>query len=74
MFCRIFEIDVILRGHEVQHDGYLMECEGHLITVFSAINYTNQFNNAAGVVCIDENRRVSIKVLRPHYDPKLQQG
>jgi len=71
MFCRIFDIDVVIRAHEVQNDGYLLECENHLITVFSAINYTNQFNNAAAVVCIDPKLHVSIKVLKPHFIPGM---
>uniref|UniRef100_A0A915JY99 Serine/threonine-protein phosphatase n=1 Tax=Romanomermis culicivorax TaxID=13658 RepID=A0A915JY99_ROMCU len=54
-----------IRPHEVQMEGYLFECDNHLITVFSAINYTNQFNNAAGVICVDENLKLSVKCLKP---------
>lgn len=65
MFCRIFDVDVIIRAHEVQMDGFLFECDNHLITVFSAINYTNQFNNAAGIICIDKDMKLSVKCLKP---------
>uniref|UniRef100_A0A915KGP8 protein-serine/threonine phosphatase n=1 Tax=Romanomermis culicivorax TaxID=13658 RepID=A0A915KGP8_ROMCU len=69
MFCRCFDVDMIIRAHEVQLDGYLFECDNHLVTVFSAINYTNQFNNAAGVVCIDEKMKLSVKCLKPSGPP-----
>lgn len=65
LFCRVFDVDVIIRAHEVQMDGYLFECDNHLITVFSAINYTNQFNNAAGVVSVDANLKLSVKCIKP---------
>jgi serine/threonine-protein phosphatase 5 len=36
--------DLIIRSHEVKEQGYEIEANGKLITVFSAPNYCDQVN------------------------------
>lgn len=38
-------VDLIIRSHEVKENGYLVEHDGKLITVFSAPNYCDQVGN-----------------------------
>ncbi len=35
-------LDLLIRSHEVKEEGYLVEADGKLITVFSAPNYCDQ--------------------------------
>lgn len=36
---------MIIRSHEVKDEGYLVEHDGKLVTVFSAPNYCDQVGN-----------------------------
>lgn len=51
-FLDTYELDLIVRGHQVVEDGYEFYCENRLITLFSAPNYCNQFKNNAGVFVV----------------------
>ncbi|KAI6173993.1 Serine/threonine-protein phosphatase [Aphelenchoides besseyi] len=62
--CKILGIDLVIRAHQVVQDGFEIAIGGQLITVFSAPQYANQFNNAAAVVCIDADLQVSFQQLR----------
>lgn len=42
---RIYSMtDLVVRSHEVKDEGYEIEHDGRLITVFSAPNYCDQVN------------------------------
>ncbi|GMT15530.1 hypothetical protein PFISCL1PPCAC_6827, partial [Pristionchus fissidentatus] len=60
-FCERTGVDLIIRAHQVVQDGYEFMGGRKLITVFSAPNYCNQFSNAAAVVCIDAELKVSFQ-------------
>ncbi|GMS88649.1 hypothetical protein PENTCL1PPCAC_10824, partial [Pristionchus entomophagus] len=60
-FCEKTGVDLIIRAHQVVQDGYEFMGGRKLITVFSAPNYCNQFSNAAAVVCIDAELKVSFQ-------------
>jgi serine/threonine-protein phosphatase 2B catalytic subunit len=53
------DLMAIIRGHEVQIEGYKMhKWEGedafpHVITVFSAPNYCNCYSNKAAIIIMD---------------------
>lgn len=38
-------LELIIRSHEVKENGYQVEHDGKLITVFSAPNYCDQVGN-----------------------------
>ncbi|GMS85223.1 hypothetical protein PENTCL1PPCAC_7398, partial [Pristionchus entomophagus] len=60
-FCEKTGVELIIRAHQVVQDGYEFMGGRKLITVFSAPNYCNQFSNAAAVVCIDAELKVSFQ-------------
>jgi len=62
-FCRLNEIDLIIRGHQVVKDGFEYFAGGHLITLFSATNYCNVMDNAGAILCIDDKLRVLPKLV-----------
>uniref|UniRef100_A0A0M3J0E1 SER_THR_PHOSPHATASE domain-containing protein n=1 Tax=Anisakis simplex TaxID=6269 RepID=A0A0M3J0E1_ANISI len=55
---------LVIRAHQAVQDGYEIMTGRMLITVFSAPNYAGLFNNAAAVVCLDENLNISFQQLR----------
>jgi len=59
------DMNLVVRAHQVVEDGYDFFAERRLVTLFSAPNYCGEFDNAAGVLSIDENLMCSFTVLRP---------
>merc|ERR1712244_68349 len=64
-FCKVNDIDLIIRGHQVVKDGFEYFAGGHLITIFSATNYCNVIDNAGAILCIDDKLRVLPKLVEP---------
>ncbi|KAL6120966.1 hypothetical protein NUSPORA_02198 [Nucleospora cyclopteri] len=56
-FLKKFNLKVIIRGHEVQEDGYELyaDINGHasVATVFSAPNYCDAYKNHGGIIFYD---------------------
>ena len=59
------DIDLICRAHQVVEKGYEFFADRKLVTVFSAPNYCNQFDNAGGMMLVDENLICGFKILTP---------
>ena len=59
------DIDLICRAHQVVEKGYEFFADRKLVTVFSAPNYCNQFDNAGGMMIVDENLICGFKILTP---------
>ncbi|KAL5582610.1 hypothetical protein UlMin_015052 [Ulmus minor] len=49
-FLQENNLDLIVRSHEVKDEGYEIEHDGKLITVFSAPNYCDQMNNKGAFI------------------------
>jgi len=64
-FLRTHDLDLICRAHQVVEDGYEFQCDRQLVTIFSAPNYCDEFDNAGGVLIIGADMCCSFKVLRP---------
>jgi len=46
-------LKMLVRSHEVKEEGYLVEADGHLVTVFSAPNYCDQVGNKGAFINFD---------------------
>lgn len=69
-FCRKFGFDLVVRGHMVVEDGYEFFGGRKLVTVFSAPNYCNDFDNAGAIMNITEDLLCSFQVLEPYESRK----
>ncbi len=52
-FLNRHDLDLICRAHQVVADGYEFFAGRQLVTIFSAPNYTGDFDNAAGMMEVD---------------------
>ena len=55
MFLKALDLDLICRGHQVVEDGYEFFNNKQLVTVFSAPNYCDEFDNSGGMMMVDED-------------------
>ncbi|KAG9407595.1 Serine/threonine-protein phosphatase PP1-beta catalytic subunit [Aphanomyces cochlioides] len=69
-FCKRHDIDLICRGHQVVEDGYEFFTNRQLVTVFSAPNYCGEFDNAGGLMAVDDTLFCSFKILKPAKGPR----
>jgi len=58
------DMDLIVRAHQVVEDGYEFFAGRQLITIFSAPNYCGDFDNAAGIMSVDETLMCGFKVFK----------
>ncbi len=58
-------LDLICRAHQVVEDGYEFFGNRSLVTVFSAPDYCEEYNNCAAIMVVDSNLKCSFKVLKP---------
>jgi serine/threonine-protein phosphatase PP1 catalytic subunit len=64
-FIEKHDLDLIIcRGHQVVEDGYEFFAKRELVTIFSALNYRGEFDNAGVVLCVDESLRCSFEILK----------
>jgi serine/threonine-protein phosphatase PP1 catalytic subunit len=64
-FCTRMDLDLVARAHQVVQDGYEFFGGRRLVTIFSAPHYCGEFDNAAGMMIVDENLLCSFEILRP---------
>ncbi|KAG8347152.1 Serine threonine protein phosphatase N terminal domain [Trypanosoma vivax] len=64
-FNKKFDIDLICRAHQVVDAGYEFFAARRLVTVFSAPNYCDEFDNAGAFMCVDENLMCSFIQIPP---------
>jgi serine/threonine-protein phosphatase 5 len=63
-------LELIVRSHEVREEGYLVEHDGKLITVFSAPNYCDQMGNKGALIKFDsECRREFVQFTAAPHPP-----
>eukprot|EP00658_Telonema_sp_P-2_P021181 TRINITY_DN18423_c0_g1_i1.p2 TRINITY_DN18423_c0_g1~~TRINITY_DN18423_c0_g1_i1.p2 ORF type:complete len:113 (-),score=41.63 TRINITY_DN18423_c0_g1_i1:340-678(-) len=62
-----------VRAHQVVEDGFeFLGGQRQLVTLFSAPNYCGEFDNAGGLMALDENLCASFQILKPDI-PKDKQ-
>ena len=61
-------LDLICRAHQVVEEGYEFFGNRTLVTVFSAPNYFEEFDNSGAIMEVDEELMCSFKVIKD--DPR----
>ncbi|KAK9103755.1 hypothetical protein Sjap_021009 [Stephania japonica] len=64
-FVTKHDLDVICRSCQVAKNGYEIFADKRMVTIFSASNFRGMYNNAAGMMTINEDRSWSFLVLYP---------
>ncbi|KAJ8308696.1 hypothetical protein KUTeg_013570 [Tegillarca granosa] len=66
-FLNRHDLDLVVRAHQyaVVEDGYEFFAKRQLVTIFSAPNYCGEFDNAGGMLSIDETLMCSFHILKP---------
>ncbi|KAF6739164.1 Serine/threonine-protein phosphatase PP1-beta catalytic subunit [Oryzias melastigma] len=64
-FLNRHDLDLICRAHQVVEDGYEFFAKRQLVTLFSAPNYCGEFDNAGGMMSVDETLMCSFQILKP---------
>ena len=61
-FLQQHDLDLVCRAHQVMEDGYEFFADRNLVTIFSAPNYCGEFDNAGGMMSVDEDLMCSFQV------------
>jgi len=64
-FLEEHDLDLLVRAHQVVEDGYEFFAGRRLVTLFSAPNYCGEFDNAGGMITVDEDLMCSFQILKP---------
>jgi serine/threonine-protein phosphatase PP1 catalytic subunit len=64
-FLETHDLDLLVRAHQVVEDGYEFFAGRRLVTLFSAPNYCGEFDNAGGMISVDEDLMCSFQILKP---------
>ncbi|CAA95811.2 Serine/threonine-protein phosphatase [Caenorhabditis elegans] len=73
-FCKHFQLDLIVRAHQVVQDGYEFFADRKLVTIFSAPFYCGQTNNIASMLNIDKDMVASFMLVKPVTEIKENQN
>jgi serine/threonine-protein phosphatase 5 len=58
-FLEFNDLKMVIRSHEVKHEGYEIQHNGQLVTIFSAPNYCDTNNNKGAYIHITRDLDVS---------------
>ena len=61
-------LDLIIRSHEPVASGFEWFDSGHLVTVFSATNYTGTRSNFGAILIIDNILKVEPRLIPPEFN------
>ena len=57
-FLDFNNLDLLVRSHEVKHEGYEVEADGRCITIFSAANYVDQVGNKGAFIIFKKSENL----------------
>ena len=58
------DLDLLCRAHQVVEEGYEFFGNRQLVTVFSAPNYCEEFDNSGAIMDVDEDLMCSFKIIK----------
>ncbi|KAF9318207.1 hypothetical protein BG003_011684 [Podila horticola] len=61
-FCKMNNIDMIIRSHEVKQQGYHVEHDGRCVTIFSAPNYCDSVGNLGAYINVTPDKEKTFKL------------
>lgn len=64
-FCRVNDVDLIVRAHECIRNGWKLSCNDRCVTVFSAPNYCGTHGNAGAMLEISRDLNIHCKKVLP---------
>lgn len=64
-FLSANRFDLVCRAHQIVEQGYEFFAKRSLVTIFSAPNYCNEFDNSGGVMKVDKDLVCSFDIIRP---------
>tara|TARA_B100000780_G_C21096135_1_gene442072 strand:+ start:96 stop:1799 length:1704 start_codon:yes stop_codon:yes gene_type:complete len=67
-FLDLNGLNMLVRSHEVKDEGYLVEHDGRLCTIFSAPNYCDQMGNKGAVIAFEPKNCVPTYHQFTHVD------
>ena len=70
-FLEKHELDLLVRAHQVVEDGYEFFAGRRLVTLFSAPNYCGEFDNAGGMITVDEDLLCSFQILKASRNARI---
>jgi len=62
-FLKANSLSTIVRGHQLEEQGYKEQMDGQVVTLFSAPNYRQQQKNVGAVMLIDKDMQITYKTL-----------
>ena len=62
------KLDLIIRSHEPVGAGFEWFEGGHLVTVFSAVNYTGTRHNFGAMLLVDNTLKVEPRMIPPEFE------
>lgn len=62
-FLTKMDMDLICRAHQVVEDGYEFFGSKQLVTIFSAPNYCDEFDNSGALMSVDENLLCTFQII-----------
>lgn len=65
LFLARYDFDLICRAHQVVEDGYEFFAKRQLITIFSAVNYCGEYDNAGAMMCVDKSMTITMIIQKP---------
>ena len=63
-FTKLNNLDLICRAHQVVEEGFQFFDNMKLITIFTAPNYMNIFDNNGGILFVNEDLVCSLHILK----------
>nr|pir F44B9.9 protein - Caenorhabditis elegans [Caenorhabditis elegans] len=70
--CRLLNISLIVRGHQMMPAGFKFFADRKLCTIFSAPRYMNEIDNSGAVMKVASNGKISISIMKnPNFAMKM---